>query len=84
MLFKLSAKAAMRMRGERHVAGGFSARVRLLALGERYERDVAFAPLGDTRRFCPCWAVRSSGWISCKRRADGVQVGIRFCPWLSP
>lgn len=48
VLFKLLAKAAMRMRKEQHVAGGLSIRVRLLGLEERFERDVAFAPLSDT------------------------------------
>lgn len=48
VLFKLLAKAAMRMRHERHVAAGLAVRVRLLGQEARFERDVAFAPLDDT------------------------------------
>ena len=48
VLFKLLAKAAMRLRREGFLAGGLSIRVRFLGLESRFARDLAFAPLDDT------------------------------------
>lgn len=48
VLFKLLAKAAMRLRHEGFLAGGLSLRIRFLGLESRFERDLAFAPLDDT------------------------------------
>lgn len=48
VLFKLLAKAAMRLRHENYLAGGMSLRIRFVGLDARFERDVGFAPLADT------------------------------------
>lgn len=48
VLFKLLAKAAMRLRYEKFLAGGLSIRVRFVGLEARFERDLAFAPIDDT------------------------------------
>jgi len=48
VLFKLLAKAAMRMRHEEFLAGGLSIRIRFVGLESRFERDLAFAPIDDT------------------------------------
>ena len=51
VLFKLLAKAAMRLRHERFLAGALSIRVRFVGLDKRFERDLAFAPIDDTPTF---------------------------------
>jgi DNA polymerase-4 len=48
VLFKLLAKAAMRMRHEGYLAGGMAIRIRFLGLERRFERDLPFAPIDDT------------------------------------
>lgn len=48
VLFKLLAKAAMRLRREGFLAGGLSLRIRFVGLERRFERDITFAPLEDT------------------------------------
>jgi len=48
VLFKLLAKAAMRMRHEGFLAGGMAIRIRFLGLEQRFERDLPFAPIDDT------------------------------------
>ncbi|GAA5079174.1 DUF4113 domain-containing protein [Lysobacter panacisoli] len=48
VLFKLLAKAAMRLRHEGFVAGGLSIRIRFVGVEERFERDMTFAALDDT------------------------------------
>lgn len=48
VLFKLLAKAAMRLRHERFLASGLSIRIRFVGLEARFERDQAFAPLDDS------------------------------------
>jgi DNA polymerase-4 len=48
VLFKLLAKAAMRLRREGFLASSLSIRVRFLGLEPRFARDLAFAPLDDT------------------------------------
>lgn len=48
VLFKLLAKAAMRLRGERLQAAGMAIRVRFVGMERRYEKDLRFAPLDDT------------------------------------
>jgi DNA polymerase-4 len=48
VLFKLLAKAAMRLRGEGYLATGLAIRIRFVGRDERFERDLAFAPLDDT------------------------------------
>jgi len=48
VLFKLLAKAAMRLRHERFLASGLSIRIRFVGQENRFERDLAFAPIDDT------------------------------------
>lgn len=48
VLFKLLAKAAMRMRHEGYLAKAMAIHVRFLGLEQRFERDVPFAPIDDT------------------------------------
>lgn len=48
VLFKLLAKAAMRLRHEQLLAGGLAIRVRFAGLETRHERDLTFAPIDET------------------------------------
>ena len=48
VLFKLLAKAAMRMRKEGYLAGGLAIRMRFLGMDKRFERNLQFAPIDDT------------------------------------
>ena len=48
VLFKLLAKAAMRLRDEELLAGGMAIRIRFVGMDARFERDLRFAPLDDT------------------------------------
>jgi DNA polymerase IV len=48
VLFKLLAKAAMRLRKEQFLAGGLAIRIRFVGMDKRFERDLAFAPVDDT------------------------------------
>lgn len=48
VLFKLLAKAAMRLRHEGYLAGGLAIRIRFLGRDQRFERDLRFAPIDDT------------------------------------
>jgi DNA polymerase IV len=48
VLFKLLAKAAMRLRHEGFLAGGLAIRMRFVGLEKRFERDLLFAPIDDT------------------------------------
>ncbi|MEH6422503.1 Y-family DNA polymerase [Pseudomonas sp. CGJS7] len=48
VLFKLLAKAAMRLRVERCKARGMSIHVRFVGKEQRFSRDLPFAPLDDT------------------------------------
>lgn len=48
VLFKLLAKAAMRLRKERFLAGGLAIRIRFVGMDKRFERDLSFAPIDDT------------------------------------
>lgn len=48
VLFKLLAKAAMRMRHDKFLVGGMAIRVRFVGLESRFERDIPFAPIDDT------------------------------------
>lgn len=51
VLFKLLAKAAMRLRREGFLAGGLSIRMRFVGVDKRFERDLSFAPIDDTPTF---------------------------------
>ena len=51
VLFKLLAKAAMRLRKEQHLASGLAIRIRFVGLDARFERDLSFAPINDTTTF---------------------------------
>jgi len=51
VLFKLLAKAAMRLRREAFLAGGLAIRIRFVGRDERFERDLSFAPIDDTPTF---------------------------------
>lgn len=48
VLFKLLAKAAMRLRHERFRAGGLQVAVRFVGMEARFERSHRFAPIDDT------------------------------------
>jgi len=48
VLFKLLAKAAMRLRDEGLLAGGMSIAIRFVGMAARFERHLRFAPLDDT------------------------------------
>jgi DNA polymerase-4 len=48
VLFKLLAKAAMRLRDEQYLATGLAIRVRFVGWEKRFERNLQFAPLDDT------------------------------------
>lgn len=48
VLFKLLAKAAMRLRHEKFRAGGMAIRIRFVGRDDRFERDLQFAPIDDT------------------------------------
>ena len=48
VLFKLLAKAAMRLRDEGLLAGGMAIRIRFVGMEARFERDLRFAPLDDS------------------------------------
>ncbi len=48
VLFKLLAKAAMRLRNEGFRAGGLAIRIRFVGWDKRFERDLQFAPIDDT------------------------------------
>ncbi|SIQ65489.1 DNA polymerase-4 [Solilutibacter tolerans] len=48
VLFKLLAKAAMRMRHDGYVARGLTLHIRFVGIDERYSRFNAFEPLSDT------------------------------------
>jgi DNA polymerase IV len=51
VLFKLLAKAAMRLRKEQFLAGGLAIRIRFVGKDKRFERDLSFAPIDDTPTF---------------------------------
>ena len=51
VLFKLLAKAAMRLRKETFLAGGLAIRIRFVGKDKRFERDLSFAPIDDTPTF---------------------------------
>ena len=51
VLFKLLAKAAMRLRNEKHLAAGLAIRIRFVGLESRFERDLSFAPIDDSTTF---------------------------------
>lgn len=51
VLFKLLAKAAMRLRKNGFHAGGMAIRIRFVGLDNRFERDLSFAPIDDTPTF---------------------------------
>lgn len=48
VLFKLLAKAGMRLRHEGYLAGGMAIRIRFVGSDQRFEHDLAFAPIDDT------------------------------------
>lgn len=48
VLFKLLAKATMRLRHEGYLAGGLAIRIRFLGADARFERNLQFAPIDDT------------------------------------
>ncbi len=49
VLFKMLAKAAMRLRHDGFLAAGLSIRVRFVGMEHRFERDLRFAPIDDTQ-----------------------------------
>lgn len=48
VLFKLLAKAAMRLRHEKYLAAGMAIRIRFVGAEQRFGRDLRFAPIDDT------------------------------------
>ena len=48
VLFKLLAKAAMRLRKDGYLARGLAIRIRFVGLDNRFERDLQFAAIDDT------------------------------------
>lgn len=48
VLFKLLAKAAMRLRHDGFLAAGLAIRVRFVGMDQRFERNLRFAPIDDT------------------------------------
>lgn len=48
VLFKMLAKAAMRLRRDGFLAAGLQIRVRFVGTEQRFERDLRFAPVDDT------------------------------------
>lgn len=48
VLFKMLAKAAMRLRHDGFLAAGLAIRVRFVGLDQRFERNLRFAPIDDT------------------------------------
>ena len=51
VLFKLLAKAAMRLRKDGYLARGMAIRIRFVGLDQRFERDLSFAAIDDTPTF---------------------------------
>lgn len=51
VLFKLLAKAAMRLRKDGFRAAGMAIRIRFVGLDNRFERDLQFSPIDDTPTF---------------------------------
>lgn len=51
VLFKLLAKAAMRLRKDGFQASGLAIRIRFVGMERRFERDLPFAPIDDTPTF---------------------------------
>jgi DNA polymerase-4 len=51
VLFKLLAKAAMRLRKEEYLASGLAIRIRFVGMEARFERDLSFAPIDDSVTF---------------------------------
>jgi DNA polymerase-4 len=49
VLFKMLAKAAMRLRRDGFLAAGLQVRVRFVGTEQRFERDLRFAPIDDTQ-----------------------------------
>lgn len=48
VLFKMLAKAAMRLRHDKFLAAGLAIRVRFVGMDQRFERNLRFAPIDDT------------------------------------
>lgn len=67
VLFKLLAKAAMRLRKLEYLAGGMQVRVRFVGREDRFERDLAFAPIDDTGNLLHLLAAALSPWQTSRR-----------------
>ena len=67
VLFKLLAKAAMRLRKLEYLAGGMQVRVRFVGRGERFERDLAFAPIDDTGNLLHLLGAALAPWQTSRR-----------------
>jgi DNA polymerase IV len=72
VLFKLLAKAAMRMRADRDggpfLAGGMAIRIRFIGMDRRFERDLRFAAIDDTPALLKLLASGLSGLEAAMRR----------------
>lgn len=71
VLFKLLAKAAMRLRDEGYLARGLAIRIRFVGRDRRFERDLQFAPLDDTPTLLALLG----------RQLDSLQRGIAAGRW---
>ena len=80
VLFKLLAKAAMRLRDEEFLASGMAIRVRFVGMEARFERDLRFAPLDDTSALL---GILGRKLESLGRAADNGRWQVRRHPPLS-
>ena len=67
VLFKLLAKTAMRLRKLEYTASGMQIRVRLVGREERFERDLAFAPIDDTGSLLHLLGAALAPWQTTQR-----------------
>ena len=79
VLFKLLAKAAMRLRKLECLAGGMRVRVRFVGREQRFERDLAFAPIDDTSNLLHLLGAALAPWQPARR---GNRSSIDA--WLDP
>ena len=74
VLFKLLAKTAMRLRKLEYTASGMQIRVRLVGREERFERDLAFAPIDDTGSLLHLLGAALAPWQTTQRSRSSDDV----------
>ena len=67
VLFKLLAKAAMRLRKLEYLTGGMQVRVRFVGREERFERDLVFAAVDDTGNLLHLLGAALAPWQASRR-----------------